>query len=130
MRYVQNPHPVALFDRITKKYGDTLTFQQYAHQCWLNDTRWETPKTNLARLIGIVDAFGKAPGEWIELEDQDWTILKSIIDVPGTPNGSPNLYVPLVQIQVGPAFEGAILDAPSKDPRAVLNGTKEEATAS
>jgi hypothetical protein len=125
MHYVQIPHPIRLQDQVTKKEGEIVTFQKYAHDLWLNDPRWETPKTNLARLIGILPMFGREPGEWIELEDQDWAILKSIIDVPGTgTGGAPTLYAPLVQIQLGPTFEKAVLDSPTKDPRASLNGTE------
>jgi hypothetical protein len=75
----------------------------------------------------VLPLLGRAPGEWVELEDQDWVILKSIIDMPGVGSGgAPTLYSPLVQIQVGPTFERAILDSPTKDPRAVLNGAKED----
>ena len=71
----------------------------------------------------VLPLLGKPAGEWIELEDQDWVILKSIIDVPGSGSGgAPTLYAPLVQIQLGPTFEKAVLEAPTKDPRAAVNG--------
>jgi hypothetical protein len=123
MRYVQVPHTIQLKNLITKEDGERLTFRAYAYQLWLNDPRWESPKTNLLRLAKVMPEFEKLPGEWMELEDQDWAILKDIIVTPGTTAGNPNLFVPLVQVQVGPKFDGAVLDAPTKDPRVTLNGT-------
>lgn len=123
MHYVQIPHAIQLQDPITKKGGEIVTFQKYAHDLWLNDPRWESPKANLARLMVVLPLLGKPAGEWVELEDQDWVILKSIIDVPGNGSGgAPTLYAPLVQIQLGPVFEKAVLEAPTKDPRAAVNG--------
>jgi hypothetical protein len=127
MHYVQIPHSIRLQDPLTKKEGEIVSFQKFAHDLWFNDARWETPKTNLARLMVVLPLFGREPGEWVELEDQDWAILKTIIDTPGVgTGGGPTLYPPLVQIQIGPTFEKAILDSPTKDPRATLNGAKEE----
>jgi hypothetical protein len=125
MRYAQVPYPIKLRDVISKKEGDVLTFQTYAVFAWLDDLRWETPKSNILRLAKVVPEFEKAPGEWMEFEDQDWEILKTIVETPGTIQGQPKLFQPLVQMQVGPTFEKAILEAKQEDPRKVLaNGTK------
>ena len=72
---VQIPHAIQLQDPITKKGGEIVTFQKYAHDPWLNDPRWESPKVNLARLMVVLPLLGNSAGEWIELEDQDWVIL-------------------------------------------------------
>jgi hypothetical protein len=119
MHYNQIPQDILVKDRTTGK-TEKLSFLRYAELIWLNDARWETPKTNLARLVRVVAEFEKAPGDWFSLEDQDWAIVKGIIDSPAAGANGPNLLVPLVQIQVGPTFEGAILDAPTKDPREVI----------
>lgn len=123
MRYVQIPQPIQLRDRFTGKTGDTVSFRDFAMYLWLNDTRWEKPKTNLARLMKVYPQFDKSPGEWIEFEDQDWAILKGIIDSPGNhPNGEPVLYAPLVHLQLI-EFEKVVLEASSDDPRvASTNG--------
>ncbi len=136
MHYVQIPHDIQVKDRKTGTVTP-LSFVTYANLIWLDDTRWETPKANLARLMRVVAEIDRAaPGEWMLLEDQDWLILKDIIEKPGMRGDVPTLLTPLVQIQVGPTFEGAILDAPTKDPREVIapppNGAgaaKEEATS-
>lgn len=119
MHYFQIPHDILVKDRVTGN-SEKLSFIRYANLIWLNDARWETPKTNLVRLMKVVVELDKAPGETAMLEDQDWEILKKIIDAPSMGQNGPNLLVPLVQIQVGPTFEGAILEAPTKDPREVI----------
>jgi hypothetical protein len=131
MHYFLIPHDILVKDRVSDK-SEKLSFVRYANLIWLNDARWETPKTNLARLVKVVAELDKAPGEMAVLEDQDWTILKGIIDSPAVGANGPNLLVPLVQIQVGPTFEGAILDAPTKDPREIIapNGVGKDATTS
>jgi len=127
MRYIQIPQDILVKDRILNK-TEKLSFLRYAELIWLNDARWETPKTNLARLIRVIAEFEKAPSDWALLEDQDWNIVKGIIDTPANGPGGPVLLTPLVQIQVGPTFEGAVLDAPTKDPREVIspNGAAKE----
>jgi hypothetical protein len=122
MHFFQIPHDILVKDRVTDK-TEKLSFVRYANLIWLNDSRWETPKSNLARLVKVVTEFDKAPGEWAMLEDSEWLILKSIIETPGTGPGGPILLTPLVQIQVGPTFEGVVLDAPTKDPRETIAPT-------
>jgi hypothetical protein len=134
MRYLQIPQDILVKDRI-KGTIEKLSFVQYANLVWLNDARWEMPKTNLARLVKVVTEFDKTPGEWALLEDQEWTLLKAIIDTPGTGPNGPTLLLPLIQIQVGPVFEGAVLNAPTQDPREVIappvngSGAAKEATS-
>jgi hypothetical protein len=132
MRYVQIPQPIQLRDRFRGTTGDTVTFRDFALSLWLNDTRWEKPKTNLARLMKVYPQFGREPGNWIELEDQDWAILKNIIDVPAAhPSGEPVLYAPLIHLQLLD-FEKAVLEAPVEDPRQhaeSTNGKSENARA-
>jgi len=117
MRYFTIPQDIVVKDRLA---GDekTMSFLRYAELIWFNDARWELPKTNLLRLVKVIAELEKNPGELAQLEDHDWGIVKNIIDQPSQGlNGTPNLMVPLVQIQVGPTFEGAILDAVTEDPR-------------
>jgi hypothetical protein len=130
MHYFVIPHDILVKDRVSGK-SEKLSFVRYADLIWLNDARWETPKTNLARLVKVIAEFDKVPGEIAMLEDQDWGILKGIIESPGAGPNGPNLLVPLVQIQVGPTFEGAVLDAPTKDPREMIapNGTSHSTDA-
>jgi hypothetical protein len=124
MHYAMVPHPIKLFNRLTGEYGDEVTFQRYAYEIWLNDLRWEQPKTNLARLAKVQGEIDKSPGQWMEFEDSDWSILCDIIHTPGHVQGRPVLMMPLVQLQLGPIFEGAILEALTTDPRKTLpNGT-------
>lgn len=139
MRYFPIPHNIMIKDRVSGN-SESFSFVRYANLIWFNDTRWETPKSNLARLIKVIAELEKAPGEMAMLEDQDWGIVKSIIDQPGLVNGAagpgvPLLLVPTMQIQVGPTFEGAVLEAVTEDPREVVapspNGSgarKEERT--
>ena len=124
MHYLQIPHAIEVTDRKTGG-KQTIPFRDFALTLWLNDSRWEKPRTNLARLGIIAPEFDKSAGEWIALEDQDYAILKSIIETPGTgPTGEPLLYVPLIHLQLTP-FEKAVLDAPTTDPRISLtNGSK------
>lgn len=116
MHYFHTPSDIVVKDRLTGK-TEALSFLRYAELIWFNDARWETPKTNLLRLVKVIAELEKKPGELAQLEDADWTILKTIIDQPAMGQNGPNLLVPLVQIQVGPTFEGAILDASTEDPR-------------
>lgn len=119
MHYFPIPHDILVKDRVSGK-TEKLSFVHYANLIWLNDARWETPKTNLARLVKVIQELDKVPGEMATLEDQDWAILKGIIESPAMGANGPNLLVPLIQIQVGPTFEGAVLDAPSNDPREII----------
>lgn len=126
MKFFPIPHNIMVRDRISGN-SESFSFVRYANLIWFNDTRWETPKSNLARLVKVIAEFEKAPGEMALLEDQDWAIVKSIIDQPGQVNGGPGapsgvplLLVPTMQIQVGPTFEGAVLEAVTKDPREVI----------
>jgi len=129
MRYFQIPHDIVVRDRASNR-TEILSFVKYANLIWLNDVRWETPKSNLARLVKVVEQLDKAPGEVAALEDQDWKIVANIINVPGNGPNGPNLLVPLVQIQVGPTFEGAVLNATEKDPReAVASNGRVDANA-
>lgn len=114
MRYLRIPEDIRLKNLQTKDDGQSISFHDYVYNIWLNDIRWESPKTNLARLSKILPEFDKKPGEIVELEDQDWTILKGIVDSPHVANGAPALYVPLVQIQLAP-FEEVLLKAPTHD---------------
>jgi hypothetical protein len=120
MRYAKIPEPFQLRDIITKVPGEKLSFQQYAVNLWLNDERWTHPKSHLARLVRVLPEFEKPPGDWMAFEDQDWAIIKSIIDDPKV------LLVPLVQVQVGPVFEDVILSARTDDPFVHKNPTYKE----
>jgi hypothetical protein len=113
MRYARVPKDVTLVDLITKKSGESVSFFQYACFCWLDDPKWLTPKTNLARLQKILPEFQKPPGEWMQLEDADYKVLKEIVESPG------RTYNPLVHIQLSPAFDAPILGALTEDAYAI-----------
>lgn len=115
MHYLTIPQDIVVRDRVNGT-TEKLSFLRYAEIIWLNDARWEMPKTNLLRLVKVIAEFEKKPGELVMLEDADWEIVKSIIDKPTMGQNGPNLLVPLVQIQVGPTFEGVVLDASTEEP--------------
>jgi hypothetical protein len=123
MRKFVIPHDVLVTNRTPgpdAKAREPMSFITYANVVWLNDPRWEMPKRNLAHLVQVVAELDKAPGSVATLEEAGWLILKSIIEEPAMGQKGPVLLLPLVQIQVGDTFEGAVLKATSTDPYEVL----------
>jgi hypothetical protein len=124
MKYFAIPDDVTIRNRYAEATGSapgssTFSFLRYATIAWLDDVRWLTPKSHMSNLVRVVREFEKKPGEIACLEDADWNILSDIIQKPGAlqNNQGPNLLRPLVQIQVGPPFEEAVLQASKTDPR-------------
>jgi hypothetical protein len=129
MKFIQVPNPIRLTDPITGQPAQNpeLTFRTYGLQFWFNDSRWQKPISNMARLVKVLNAFESACiGETIKLEDADYAILKTIIESP-TPEQS--LPLPLFMLQLQP-FADAVLGAKDKDPLELIrpNG-QAEATA-
>lgn len=123
MHYFTIPHDVLVHNRTAgpgRLARESMSFITYANVVWLNDARWQMPKRNMAALVQVVAELDKAPGSVAALEDAGWLILKSIIEEPAMGERGPNLLLPLVQIQVGPVFEGAVLKATKNDPREVV----------
>lgn len=114
MKYVQVPNIIQVVDPITKQAG-SVPLEQYATTFWLNSHRWQTPLTNMASLIKVVEQFKKQPGEWMTFEDADYAILLPIIKEPDMNNARPNLPAPQVYLQLLP-YETAILNAVDKLP--------------
>jgi len=110
MKYVQVPEPIRLIDPNTKQDGGTLTLEQYATAFWFNSPRWQTPLTNMASLVKLVDQFKKLPGEWMQFEDQEYKLLVPIIKEPDTNQGKVQLPLPLIYVQLIP-YETAVFNA-------------------
>jgi hypothetical protein len=126
MHYFPIPKAILVRNRTPgpgEKPMELVSFITYANVVWLNDARWQTPKRNMVALIQVVPELDKPEGEMACLEDAGWSILKHIIDEPAMGERGPILLRPLVQIQVGPTFEGAVLNASTQDPREVLATT-------
>jgi hypothetical protein len=117
MRYITVPPHITLKNPRTKQpfedKGSTKPFIDYAFEVWFNDPRAsENGPAKLRRWMKMVDAFEKYcnPGDVVTLDDEDWTLLKTIIEAPKMS------YPPLVAIQFDP-FTVAVLEAPDTDPR-------------
>jgi hypothetical protein len=108
MKSFQIPNAIRLRDQITQAEGELVTFEQFAHSAWLNDSLWADPKSNLERLLLVLSQIKKPPMEWAELEDADWDLLASIVR-------KPVKQPPLVLVQLRP-FERAVLDATTRTP--------------
>jgi hypothetical protein len=95
----------------------TKKFLVHAFDCWLNDSRAGEGPVNLRRWMKVVEIF-KAATTWISLEDQDYSILRTIVESPK------NTYAnPLIDMQLLP-FSEAVLGAVDEKPvalRAVEN---------
>jgi hypothetical protein len=123
MRYFPIPKAIRVLNRKPgpgRPPQEDLSFVSYANVVWFDDARWQMPKRNMAALVQIVREFDKPEGEMACCEDTGWAILKDIIENPSMGERGPNLLLPLIQIQVGPTFEGAVLGATPKDPREVI----------
>lgn len=101
------PSSIILKDLITGQPGEAMSFRKHAYMVWFCDFRWSNPNTNIDRLIKVMPEFEKKPGEVIQLEDQDYSILSAVIRTPS--DGSPALG-PLVQVQLRP-FKDIVLNA-------------------
>jgi hypothetical protein len=125
VRYVLIPQDIKIRNRFSEattgvpSVTENFSFLRYATVVWLDDARWQMPKSNMSSLIRVVREFEKEPGDIACIEDADWNILSSIINSPGMlqNNQGPALMRPLIQIQVGPPFEEAVLQASKTDPR-------------
>jgi hypothetical protein len=115
MKYAQVPTPIQIIDPITKQNGGSVSLEQYATTFWLNSPRWQTPLTNMASLIKLVEEFKKAPGEWMHFEDADYKILVPIVKDPDVNNNRPALPPPLVHLQLR-SYEDLIINATDKLP--------------
>lgn len=113
MRYVTIPSDITLKNPRTKELSkDTKSFVSYAYEVWFNDPKANTGPLKLRAWMKMVDAFDATkPGDVVELQETDYEALKAVVEAPGT------VYPPLFAIQLD-AFSAAVLDAPSKDPRA------------
>lgn len=115
MRYIICPEPIT----VTKNNmpPQTISFSQYAEMAWYEDRRWQKPVTNMMRLSVVVGELCGPPGTLMSLEDQDWGILKSIIEQPETNHmGVPTLLPsPWFHLQLLP-FEDLILKATKERP--------------
>jgi hypothetical protein len=67
---------------------ESLSFQKFSSFIWLDDSRafTEGDKQSIEKLRRwqkVIDKFEAAqPGDWIELEDQDYNTLKRIVESP------------------------------------------------
>ncbi len=117
MKHAIVPADIQLKNRNTGEAGETLSFKRYATMVWLDDDRWEKPRTNLRSLQKVLEEIEKAPGELMIFEDHDHEILKGIVEKPfdnGQPGGL-RMLAPLVEVQLL-AFADAIIHASSKHP--------------
>ena len=86
---------------------EVLSFEKYAHQVWLNDSRAiEGPFTKQCRWARVIEKFANVKsGAKIELEDEDYATLRSIVENPKLGYASALIAVQLI------AFPQAVLDA-------------------
>jgi hypothetical protein len=110
MKYAQVPNIVEVIDIVTKQSLGLFPLEQYAMIFWLNSPKWQTPITNIASLIKVMEEFKKAPGEWMAFEDADYKILVPIIKEPDVNNGKVNLPLPQIYLQLR-HYEDVILEA-------------------
>jgi hypothetical protein len=115
MRYLVCPEPIVVSK--SNAPPQTISIAQYAEICWYEDRRWQKPIANMVRLNVVVAAFLAPSGALITLEDQDWNILKSIIEQPEMNQmGAPTLLPsPWYHRQLRP-FEEAVLNATTERP--------------
>src|ERR1017187_3621043 len=91
---------------------EAISFYRFAKLCWLDDSAWLTPKSNLAHLLSVMKAIDAPAGEKAMLENADYEVLKKVVENPQlAPNGVPQHYLtPQVILQCS-AFESAVLEA-------------------
>lgn len=115
MRYITVPAPIQLVQPRTKEpfKEEPKKFLDYAYEIWLNDTKGNSKgPLKLRRWMKMVDAFDASaePGSIIALDDEDWSVLKEVVEEPKV------AYPPLLACQLD-AFAQAVLEASTKDPR-------------
>lgn len=113
MKTIKVPRDIVLVDPITGASGDTLAFKNTAIYLWLNDPRANSGPVSTARWSKVIDQFiACTPDSSIYLEDEDYNLLKNIVETPQAK------YPPLVARQVI-AFDRAVIDAtesPKEEP--------------
>lgn len=123
MKYFRVPNPIHARDPRTgepmlEMQGEpprptpiVKSLRDVAFELWLNDGRAvEGGRKAIKRWDKVCDAFdGAEPGEVIALEDQDWEMLRKIIEAPKV------MYGALLMRQMLP-FIDAVLDARNEPP--------------
>ncbi len=126
MRYFQVPANIEV--RAPKadlaRAGETITFFKYALGCWLDDTRAIAGGfSKQVRWAAVIEKFSHAEvGDWIELEDEDYATLRTIVEQPTT--GWP----PSVMVQLIP-FSRVVLNAVGVKPSASAESPGDSAGA-
>lgn len=130
MRYVIVPEPIQLRNLVNGALGDLFPIKLYATNYWFDDNRWQTPPSNLARLVNVMKEFNKAPGQVMEFEDADFAILHSIVTTPAmgvnqvTQQAVPILPPALVSIQLEP-YRQLFLTATNVKPDSGIDGVRD-----
>ncbi len=124
MKHCVVPEAIRLKDPISGALGDVLSFRDATYKLLLNDPRWNDTPVQRARLVVVMKEFDKQPGETMVFDDQDFAMLKQIIEKP-TKNqaGMAMTFDPLVQIQVD-QFLQVILDASDGLPSSISKNAK------
>jgi hypothetical protein len=117
MRYIQAPDDITVFppkhiqEQIRDSGGEVKgarqTFRAYAFDVWLDDNRAiEGGFSKQVRWSKVIDSFQEnaVPGRWISMEDEDWNMLKGIVEKPS------RALPPHITVQLM-AFSRAVLEA-------------------
>lgn len=95
--------------------GEKVSFLKYATFSWLDDPRAYTDGqqgsiVKMKRWQKVIEKFEAAkPGDFLELEDQDWTTLKKLVEAPGR-------FFPTPVVMACMAFSDAVLNAKDEKP--------------
>lgn len=104
--------------------AETFTWSKYARMCWLNDNRAiKDGFSKQIRWAAVVQKVNETkPGDLLELEDEDYNTLRSIVE-------RPEMWLPPLASMQLISFSQAVLDAVPTKP-AILNGAEDQAAVS
>jgi hypothetical protein len=112
MKHCVVPRPIFLHNALTEKdEAEPWPFRKHWLLVWANEEVWATPRSNLARLVRVDRECSKPEGEAMTFEDDDYAILRKIVETPHPElRGKLVTCPPMVQVQLR-AYDEAILSA-------------------
>lgn len=109
MYRIQIPENIQTKDPLSGQPGEWIPWKRWFLMCVLNDQRMGSRPVELARVVKLVDKLSDeracAPGKSIDVEDDDYTTAKPIVESPQVALGGPVLMAQLL------AFPRAFLAA-------------------